>query len=129
MSTIITGIFFILHGMVHLLYFGHSQRRFELRPGMNWPDNSWAFSRLLGEETTRLLASVSLAVVALGFIAAGLGLLTNQDWWRTIAAAAALLSSVLFILFWDGKLQALDEKGAVALLINVVILVALLVLR
>jgi hypothetical protein len=115
--------------MVHLLYFGHSQRRFELRPGMNWPDNSWAFSRLLGEETTRLLASMSLAVVALGFIAAGLGLLTNQDWWRTIAAAAALLSSVLFILFWDGKLQALDEKGAVALLINVVILVALLVLR
>jgi len=33
----ILGIFFILHGLVHLLYAGQSLRLFELRPGMTWP--------------------------------------------------------------------------------------------
>lgn len=129
MSTIITGIFFILHGLVHLLYFGHSQKYFELRPGMTWPAGSWAFAKIPGDETTRLLASVSLLVVAIGFVAAGFGLFIKQDWWRTIAVASASLSSLLFILFWDGKFQSLDEKGAVALLINAAILVVMLVFR
>jgi hypothetical protein len=31
------GIFFLLHGLVHLLYAGQSLRFFELRPGMTWP--------------------------------------------------------------------------------------------
>jgi hypothetical protein len=42
------GIFLVLHGLVHLLYFGQSARYFELKPGMTWPDGAWAFSRLLG---------------------------------------------------------------------------------
>ena len=41
-------LFLFLHGMVHLLYAGHSLRLFELRPGLSWPDSSWAFSRLGG---------------------------------------------------------------------------------
>lgn len=81
MQTIITGIFLVLHGLVHLLYFGQSRRLFELRPKMVWPDGSWAFSKLVGDtrsspvdETTRLLASVALVLAAIGFMAGGLGL-------------------------------------------------------
>jgi hypothetical protein len=33
MPAILVGIFFILHGFVHLLYAGQSLRKFELRPG------------------------------------------------------------------------------------------------
>jgi hypothetical protein len=33
----IAGIFLILHGLVHLLYYGQSARRFELAPGLTWP--------------------------------------------------------------------------------------------
>ena len=34
MPAIIMGMFFILHGLVHLLYVGQSGRLFELRPNI-----------------------------------------------------------------------------------------------
>ena len=39
---IVLGIFMVLHGLVHLLYFGHGLRFFEL-PDLAWPDGSWVF--------------------------------------------------------------------------------------
>ena len=54
------GIFILLHGLVHLLYFGQSARYFEMQQGMVWPDGSWAFSRLFGEIGSRNLASALL---------------------------------------------------------------------
>jgi hypothetical protein len=127
MLTILMGAFFLLHGMVHLLYAGQSYRFFELKPGMLWPDGAWLFSKLLGDETTRLLASLLLALTALGFMAGGIGLFFRQDWWRLAAILSAALSSVFFLLLWDGKFQALDAKGGVGLLINLAILVVVLV--
>ena len=129
MLTIIAGIFLVLHGMVHLLYAGQSGRLFELHPGMTWPVGSWLFSRMLGDEAIRLLASVSLVLIALGFISGGAGLFFRQEWWRPMAIGAAALSSVLFILCWDGKFQALDAKGGVGLLINLAILFIILILK
>jgi len=37
MFKIVFATLLILHGGVHLLYFGHCRRIFELRPGMTWP--------------------------------------------------------------------------------------------
>jgi hypothetical protein len=71
----IVGLFLILHGLVHLLYAGQSWRLFELQPGMTWPDGSWAFSRLLGDQPARILAGISCVVVASGFTAGGIALL------------------------------------------------------
>src|SRR5512140_909327 len=82
MFTIIFGIFIVLHGLVHLLYFGQSARYFELTPGMIWPDGSWAFSRLLENGVTANLASISLILVAIALIAGGTGILFSQAWWR-----------------------------------------------
>ena len=39
----VVGIFLILHGIVYLLYFGHSMRLFELRPGLLWPEAAWRY--------------------------------------------------------------------------------------
>lgn len=72
--TIVLGIFLILHALVHLLYVGQALRFFELRPGLTWPDDSWLFSRLLGDPTVRWLTAVSLTMAALAFLTAGLGL-------------------------------------------------------
>ena len=47
---LVAGVFVVLHGLVHLFYFAQSRRLFELRPGLVWPDGSWAFSKLLGEQ-------------------------------------------------------------------------------
>lgn len=129
MIRIVFALFLILHGLVHLLYLGQSWRLFELQPGMVWPDGSWVFSRVVGEETTRLLSSISCIVATLGFAAAGAAILFRQGWWQPAVVGAAIFSSVLYVLFWDGSVQHLDDKGAVGLLINVAILVAVLVLQ
>lgn len=128
MLEFILGLFIVWHGLVHLLYLGQSARRFELKPGMVWPDGSWVFSQRLGDESTRNLASVSCGLTAIGFIVGGAGLLLSQIWWRPIVAISAVFSAVLFILFWNGKAQKLDAQGGVGLLIDLALLLAALVL-
>jgi hypothetical protein len=129
MVRIVLGVLISFHGLVHLLYFGHSARYFELQPGLLWPNGSWAFSRLLGDGPTRMLASTLLALVAIGFLAAGAGMLFRQAWSRPLVVAVAALSSVVYLLFWDGVLQNLDGKGWVGILINAAILAAVLVFQ
>jgi hypothetical protein len=129
MLRLIFGLFMVLHGLVHLLYFGQSQRLFELQPGMVWPDGSWAFSKLLGEAATRMLASIACVLAALGFVASGAAIFLGQSWWRPVVVTAAAFSMATFVLFWDGGLQKLADKGAIAILINAAILFAVLVLR
>lgn len=129
MLTIIFGIFLILHGLVHLLYAGQSWRLFELRPEMAWPNSAWLFSRFLGDESIRLLATVLLVLSAAGFVTGGLGLFLRGEWWRPVTAISAVLSSLLFIVFWNGKFQALDDQGGVGILINLAILVLTLLFK
>jgi hypothetical protein len=129
MLRLIVGVFMVLHGLVHLLYFGQSARYFELQPGMLWPDGSWAFSKILGDETARLLANVLLVLAAIGFVAGGAGILVRQAWWRPVVVGVSAFSAAIFILFWDGGLQKLHDKGAIGILINVAILVAVLIFQ
>ncbi len=129
MLKIFMGIFFILHGLVHLLYAGQSLRSYELRPGLTWPDGAWFLSRITNDLAIRRAAVILLGLAALGFVAAGPGLLFEQGWWRPVVVGAALLSTLIFILFWDGKLQALDAKGGVGVLINLLILAIVLLLN
>ena len=129
MLRILSGVILIMHAVVHLLYLGQSSRTFELQPGMNWPDGSWLFSRLLGNEPTRALASIILLLVALGFMAGGVGIFLMQAWWRPVVVSAAALSAVAYFLFWDGALQDLPGKGAIGVLISLAILVAVLIFQ
>lgn len=117
------GVFTILHGLVHLLYFGHSQKLFELQPGMIWPQGSWAFSMLFGDKKTRLLASILCILVAVGFITGGIGILFGNTWWIYLIVGSAIFSSIIFILFWDGEAIKLHDKGGVGILLNITILV------
>lgn len=126
MIRFVFGVFIMLHGLVHLLYFGHSGRYFQLQPGLVWPDGSWAFSRILGEIGTRNLASILLVLTTIGFVAGGIGIFIQQAWWRPVVIDVTVFSAVLFVLFWDGILQMLDGKGGIGILINVAILVVLL---
>jgi hypothetical protein len=126
---IIVGVFMVLHGLVHLLYFGQSRRIFELQPGLVWPDGSWVFSKFLGDEATRWLAGIACILAALGFVAGGIAILAGQSWWRPVVVGTATFSAAIFVLCWDGGLQRLADKGAIAILINLGILVAMLILR
>ena len=129
MVVFLVGTFLILHGLVHLLYAGQSQRMFELQPGLTWPDGSWAFARLLGESGTRTWASAALAVAAICFVAAGVTVYFKRPWWGITAVIASVVSSLIFILFWDGGFSRLHDKGAVGVLINIVIIILAVVVR
>jgi hypothetical protein len=127
MIRVLFSVFFVLHGLIHLLYFGQSARYFELQPGMVWPDGSWVFSRILGNTTTRNLASIFLILAAIGFVVGGAGIFLKQAWWRPALVSAAVFSTVIYVLFWDGVMQRLDNKGGVGILIDLAILAALLI--
>jgi len=124
---LIVGVFVVLHGLVHLLYFGQSRRLFELQPDMIWPDGSWAFSRLAGVNGTRWLAGMACILAAIGFVVGGAAILLGQAWWRPVVIGSAAFSSAIWILFWDGTRQKLANQGTFAVLINLVILVLVLV--
>jgi CHASE2 domain-containing sensor protein len=96
---------------------------------MTWPDGSWLFSKHLGDESTRLFAAVMLALAALGYFVAGSALLFRQEWWHPTVIASALFSTLVFFLLWDGKFQALDDKGVVGTFINMVILALVVFLK
>ncbi|MGA9396680.1 MAG: hypothetical protein WBV22_00350 [Anaerolineaceae bacterium] len=127
MFKIIIGVFLILHGLVHLLYFGQARRLFEMRPGMLWPDGSWFFSRFMGQGAARILAGTACTVATAVFVVAGVVMLSGQVWWRPLVEDAALLSTAIFFLFWDGKLHKLADQGYFAILINLAMLVAVIV--
>lgn len=129
MPKFLFGLFVILHGLVHLLYFGQSRRYFELQEGMTWPDDSWAFSGSLGNETTRSLAGILCVATAIIFVAGGAGMFVNWGLWRSIVVGGAVFSTVIYLLLWNGKMQRLDNQGAIAILINLAILFVLFVLR
>lgn len=129
MVNFLFGLFIVLHGLVHLLYYGQSARYFELQPGMVWPDGAWAFSRVLGNAATRNLAGICLILAAVGFVAGGAGIFLKQSWWRLAVVSAAAFSSIIYLLFWDGGAQSLDNKGGVGILINLLILAALFIFR
>ena len=126
---ILLGVFILLHGLIHLMYFGHAARYFEMKPGMLWPDGSWIFSRFLVEAAVRNLASISLILAAVGLVIGGIGIFAGLAWWRPLVVAAAVFSSLVYLLFWNGKLQNLDGQGGIGILINIAILLVVLVLR
>ena len=129
MLNIVIGVFIILHGLVHMLYFGQSRKFFELQPGMTWPDGSWAFSGFLGNATTRSLASFLLVLSAVIIVIGGIGLLAKWELWCSIVIGGTLLLTVAYLLLWNGKMQRLDNQGFVGILINLAILAALLIFR
>jgi hypothetical protein len=96
---------------------------------MAWPDGSWAFSKLLGNEATRWLAGIACLLAALGFVVGGIAMLLGQSWWQPMVVGAAAFSAAIFGLFWDGGFQRLADKGAIAILINLGILIAVLIRR
>jgi hypothetical protein len=65
----------------------------------------------------------------MGLIVGGIGILASQAWWRPVVAGAAAFSAIVYIVFWNGRMQNLDAQGVVAILIDMVILLAVLVFR
>lgn len=126
---LIAGIFLILHGLVHLLYFAQSARYFELKPGMTWPDNAWLFSPFFGQKAVRVLASNLCILAGLGFIITGITIFERHANWYFLAIGSSLFSTFIYLAFWNGKLERMNSQGAIAVLINIAIAMSILIFR
>ena len=120
------GIFIGLHGLVHLWYLTLSQGLVEFEAEMGWTGQSWLFSAFLGDSATRWTGTALYAIATLGFVAGGLGLVAQQDWWEPITISAAAISAVTIVLFWDGGMQMLVQKGLIGFLVDIIVLAVLL---
>ncbi|HKJ68880.1 MAG TPA: hypothetical protein VKA68_13050 [bacterium] len=78
---------------------------------------------------TRSLAAIACLIAAAGFVVAGAGILVRQVWSRPALIAAAAFSALLYLLFWNGKMQALDDQGGIGLLINLALLAVAFLIR
>lgn len=129
MLRFLSAIFIILHGLVHLWYVVLSLELVEFEPEMGWTSQSWLLSRLLGDPATRKLASVLFTLATLVFVVSGAGILFRTGWWPSALLGSAIFSSAIVLLYWDGSLEKIVQKGLVALLINAGVIAAVLVLR
>lgn len=93
---------------------------------MDWPDDSWIFSRFIDYYDIRNIAAISCVVATVLFVIGGIGFLLDAPWWHTGLVISAAFSSALFFLFWDGEKRQIINQGGVDLLIDIVILVVLL---
>ena len=126
---VLFGAFLVAHGAVYGLYVAQALRLFELKPGLTWPDGSWALSGLIGDAGVHSVVAVVFSLVAAAFAVSGVALIARQTWWGPLASVAAIVATVALVLLWNGRLQGLDAQGAYAILINTGIVVTALALH
>ena len=115
--TITAGSFLALHGLVHLmgwLAYWPLGAIAELPYKTTLFDGTWN----LGDGGMRIF-SVLWLIVALGFIAAAIGVLTRQPWTAQVLVSATLLSLVITGLDWGAAFlgTAIDGVVLAALLV------------
>ena len=135
-QVLITAVLF-LQGVSHARGFVALVKQFSNRsPGPWLPLRSWLFPSLT-MQTAAAVASIFWLLSAIGFIASSLsfwGFLVPGDFWRQLAIASAIISTLGIVLFsgtWPGapnrSLSTADT--VIALILNLAILVALLVMH
>ena len=125
MNTLI-GIFLLLHGLVHMWYVTLSQGWVEFQSNMGWTGKSWLLTNLFGNDMTRVIATILYGLSTATFLLAGSGMLAKQEWSRLWMIIASVISTITILVFWDGSLNMPVEKGALGLMINIGILIAIL---
>lgn len=125
----VLGFLLIAHGYVHFMYVASSQKWLDPGEGWGWNGKSWLLSKSFDQGSILNAASVLFLLVALGFVAGAIGYVLALDWWVAVLAGSAILSSILYVLMWDGEGTGLFEKGGLGVLINIAVLIWLYVLN
>ena len=89
----------LAHGIGHVLF---------LAPCLglaHWGQSahSWWLTKTLGDVATRLIGGLLWLVVIAGSVTAGIRLLGQLAWWRTLAVASAGVSLLALLLFASGS--------------------------
>ena len=115
----VVAVVMLAHGIGHVLF---------LAPCLGitqWGQSahSWLLTKTLGDGATRVIGGLLWLVVIVGFVAAGIGLLGQFAWWRTLAVASAGVSLLALGLFVSG-ISTQPVLSAAAM--DIAILVALM---
>ena len=119
---ILSGIFLILHGLVHFWYVTLSQGWVEFQADMGWTGQSWLVSAFLPQSASSFAATILYALGGMALAASGVGLLAQSEWTRLLLLSSAGISTATILIFWDGSTEMLVQKGFLGLLINLVII-------
>ncbi len=119
---IVVALVIMVHGIGHVLF---------LAPCLGitqWGQSahSWLLTTTLGDVAARVIGSLLWLMVIVGFVAAGIGLLGQLAWWRTLATASAGVSLLALVLFVSGSTMQPVLSAAV---MDIAILVALAWIR
>ena len=96
MLKLAVGVFFVVHGLVHLLWFVVPWRITTV-DGLPYSTSVLAHRIDVGNAGIRVVGLLWL-VATLGWVAAGFGLIFLAPWWQGLTIATALFSSALCIV-------------------------------
>lgn len=120
MFRILLGIFIILHGMVHVWYVILSYQLIEYQPDMGWTGRSWLLSGVRSEELVRNIAGILFIASAIFFVISGISVLANMRAQRMLLMISSLVSTLVLVMFWDGRTDMLVQKGIIGVIINII---------
>lgn len=120
------SILLIIHGLITSIFIFN----IEESPGVfvGWNGQSWLLTDALGAPTVQILGTLLWVISVIGFVVAGLALLTQRNEWRLMDIIASLVSLIAYILFWY-DLGPVPEYWILGPVISIVTLVALVILR
>ena len=116
------GLFFILHGLIHLLYLGLSQD-FITDPSIHWSRESWLLSNFLSDGLLKNISLILYSGSILFFLIAGLLYIIEFEKREAVVYFSSIFSTITILIFWDGSLQHLDDQGFVGIMINISIMI------
>jgi hypothetical protein len=129
MNNFLIGTFLLLHGLVHGWFVVLAAGLVNFKSNMGWTGESWLLSVLFQPAILRFSAVILYSLSGLLFGAGAVGVYATATWKMQFLIAGAILSSTTIILFFDGNLQMLVQKGLIGLIINVYLIFYILILR
>ena len=122
MMHILSGIFLFLHGLVHFWYVTLSMGWVTFQEDMGWTGRSWLLTGALSEDSLSILAAAGYSISAVLFAGVGVMMFLNQDLAKSWMLVPAAVSSMMILVFWDGSPLMAVQKGALGLLINILVI-------
>lgn len=118
--SIVVAITLLGHGIGHVMGFLASWTKLP----MGFTESPWIFSREVFIQSGVGKAFGILWLIAMSaFVAAGIGLFSEQSWWTTMAVIASFLSLIAIIPWWN---TFTPGSKLAAVLVDVVVITALL---
>ena len=123
MTRVALGVIVALHGLVHLWFVVLALRWVEFQPDMGWTGRSWLLTPMIGDAATRTVAAALLAIAAAAFVVGAGALIGQAPWWRPALVSAAIISTAVLTVVWDGGTDMLVQKGVLGVVINALVLI------